>query len=54
MFDWGDPKGRVSKKFWIYWVVSVPLTVAVMVGWKRWYRYVVEEFRRDAFQEKIV
>jgi hypothetical protein len=43
MFDWspsnssGSPK--VSKYIWVYWVITIPLTLAVMVSlliWARW------------------
>ena len=27
----------VSNKFWIYWATTIPLTVAVVVGWRLWW-----------------
>ncbi|KAL2812566.1 hypothetical protein BDW59DRAFT_167780 [Aspergillus cavernicola] len=27
---------EVSKDFWIFWVVSIPLTLAVLLGWTLW------------------
>ncbi|KAL4737204.1 hypothetical protein BDV11DRAFT_216836 [Aspergillus similis] len=27
---------EVSKDFWIFWVVSIPLTLAVLLGWSLW------------------
>jgi hypothetical protein len=44
MFDWlpsdddGGETPRVSTKFYVYWCITVPLTVLVMVGWLVWYR----------------
>ncbi|KAL3433940.1 hypothetical protein BDV09DRAFT_186275 [Aspergillus tetrazonus] len=29
---------EVSKDFWIFWVVSIPLTLAVLFGWSLWQR----------------
>ncbi|KAI1818450.1 hypothetical protein GGS20DRAFT_581558 [Poronia punctata] len=51
MFDWqattnsdsdsdSDSKSVVLvRQFWIYWVVSVPLTLAIFAGWRIWWRY---------------
>lgn len=34
MFDWDASENRlVSHCFWIYWAVTLPLTVAVFVTW---------------------
>lgn len=27
---------EVSKDFWIFWVVSIPLTLIVLLGWTLW------------------
>jgi len=43
MFDWMTPEdgssshGVVSAHFWIYWVVSAPLTVGILLGWRFWW-----------------
>ncbi|KAL4746680.1 hypothetical protein BDW72DRAFT_184499 [Aspergillus terricola var. indicus] len=29
---------EVSKDFWIFWVVSIPLTLVVLLGWSLWQR----------------
>ncbi|KAH8164914.1 hypothetical protein CIB48_g3343 [Xylaria polymorpha] len=45
-FDFGDG-GIVSRKFWVYWVVTVPITVFVNY---LWYRYIIsgpKEMRRQ-------
>ena len=37
MFDWDATEDRlVSRRFWIYWAVTVPLTAAVLVIWLAW------------------
>ncbi|CAN9376029.1 unnamed protein product [Alternaria sp. RS040] len=40
MFDWQAPKGAsvVSFRFWIYWAVTAPLTVMVVLIWFFWLR----------------
>jgi hypothetical protein len=44
MFDWqasSDDSGGhrvMSKNFWIYWVVSLPLTALILVGWRFWWK----------------
>jgi hypothetical protein len=44
MFNWqasdGDGNGGsvVSSTFWIYWVVSAPLTVGILLGWRFWWK----------------
>jgi hypothetical protein len=44
MFDWMtgglDDTGRLSRLFWVYWVVTLPLTAVVLVGWWAWYKRV--------------
>lgn len=61
MFDWqysgdgsgssGDSSGSgengvVSKRFWIYWVTTVPLTVATLLGWGFWWRIEMRRFKQ--------
>lgn len=34
-----DSGGHVSSQFWIYWIVTIPLTLVVIAcwwGWERW------------------
>jgi len=44
MFDWqasddgSSGHGVVSNRFWIYWVVSTPLTAAILAGWRFWWK----------------
>ncbi|KAI9152193.1 Notoamide biosynthesis cluster protein M' [Paramyrothecium foliicola] len=41
MFNWQDSAELgtvVSSKLWIYWIVSIPLTIIVILGWLLWWR----------------
>lgn len=42
MFSWGSEEGvgdpKVSRFFWVYWIISVPLTLFVVVTWLLWTR----------------
>ena len=43
VFDWQGSSAHakspiVSHSFWIYWVITIPLTIMVMLGWIWWYR----------------
>lgn len=62
MFDWqysvnsngtsgdvsdGGEKGVVSKRFWIYWVIAIPLTMITLLGWGFWWRIEMRRFKRN-------
>ncbi|KAK3376343.1 hypothetical protein B0T24DRAFT_525754 [Lasiosphaeria ovina] len=59
MFDWqagsssssspdgGGPDGSVVRAFWIYWAVSVPLTILVLVGWRVWWHHQRSQYARQ-------
>ncbi|KAH7087012.1 hypothetical protein FB567DRAFT_629057 [Paraphoma chrysanthemicola] len=49
MFDWQASKGTsvISSRFWIYWAVTVPLTILVLSIWF-WHRAHHEKTRRSA------
>lgn len=54
MFDWAsessnpaDNGDTVSKKFWIYWVVTVPLTLLVIVLWRIWWLWQEKSYQRE-------
>ena len=37
MFDWqADAKSVLTPRFWIYWVVTIPLTLATVCAWYVW------------------
>ena len=40
MFDWNPSNGtpRVSRFIWMYWLISIPLTLLVMLLWLFWSR----------------
>lgn len=35
----------ISRDFWIYWAVTVPLTIITLMGWAIWWKF--EEYRYD-------
>ena len=45
MFNWDAERERdvVSHRFWIYWAVTVPGTLAVLIVWRLW--WVFDEWR---------
>ena len=61
MFDWqvsqsGDSASSqisnnststVSSKFWVFWVIAVPLTLATMTGWYIWFRFANWKWTKD-------
>ena len=68
MFDWqysgndsggsgnssggGGGDGVVSKRFWIYWVITIPLTLITLLGWGFWWRVEMRRFKQN-FQAVI-
>jgi hypothetical protein len=57
MFDWNaensDSSGNsiVSSYFWIYWVITIPLTGLVGAGWRFWWTWEKRNFDADILQE---
>lgn len=48
MFNWKFGQGSdVSKDFWIYWAVAVPLTILTLSGWALWWKFEKTRFERD-------
>lgn len=61
MFDWqangngsggsdnlsGSGSEVVSNRFWIYWVIAVPLTLATLLGWGLWWRVEMQRFQAN-------
>lgn len=45
MFDWqasstpNTTNGVVVSNIWIYWAVSLPLTLVVLGGWRFWWHH---------------
>ncbi|KAF2678031.1 hypothetical protein K458DRAFT_377367 [Lentithecium fluviatile CBS 122367] len=57
MFDWqADGKAQspnpnegskvVSRHFWIYWMISVPLTIVVLLTWRTWWHREKNHYRQ--------
>jgi glutamate-1-semialdehyde 2,1-aminomutase len=52
MFDWqysgdgGAGAGVVSNRFWIYWVIAVPLTMITLLGWGFWWRLEMKRYQK--------
>ncbi|OAP58292.1 hypothetical protein AYL99_07382 [Fonsecaea erecta] len=48
MFDWEarDGKDIVSRHFWVYVVVAVPLTLGVLAAWILWYSWTQKTYAR--------
>lgn len=62
MFDWqysgnnsgssggssgGGGDGVVSERFWIFWVIAVPLTLITLLGWGFWWRVEMRRFKQN-------
>ena len=43
----------VSKYYWIYWVLTVPITLLVMFGWYLWYRHANKRWLKQAGLPKL-
>ncbi|KAH7109098.1 hypothetical protein B0J11DRAFT_620492 [Dendryphion nanum] len=61
MFDWqysgdgGESGAVVSSKFWVYWVIAIPLTLITLFGWGFWWRVEMKRFEHNfqaALKEK--
>jgi len=64
MFDWQassqdslsldtDKKTKVvASDFWIYWAVTVPVTLVVLAGWRIWWYYQKAYYLRKYPQAK--
>jgi hypothetical protein len=57
MFDWqADAKPPssestggtevVSRRFWIYWLISLPLTIVVLLTWRTWWHREKTRYRQ--------
>ena len=56
MFDWKAPPSNspspssssssntLSPSFWIYWAITIPLTIAVIIGWRLWWVHQDREY----------
>ena len=48
MFNWqtsaSGSGNHLSGYFWVYWAVTIPLTLVTLGGWYVWYRYADQEW----------
>ena len=51
MFDWQASPHIVSSKFWIFWAVSIPLTVLVAILLRVWWSWEKSNFDKDVLLE---
>ncbi|KUI59157.1 hypothetical protein VP1G_06395 [Cytospora mali] len=59
IFDW-QPESNgdtvVSYRFWIYWCLTIPLTILILVLWRAWWvgqdRYFREHLSKDLSEER--
>jgi hypothetical protein len=64
MFDWSasgtsaeaDNPKTVSQKFWIYWAVTIPLTLLVMILWRLCWLWQERLYQREVNEavEKVI
>ena len=38
-FTFGENGWKASDRFWIYWVITVPVTIVVVIVWNIWLAY---------------
>ena len=53
MFDWNKPPGDNvnTRTFWIYWTVTIPLTLSVFLAWWAWFRF---KTARETKEDKLL
>lgn len=44
-------ESTISNLFWVYWAVSIPLTILVAIGWRVWWSLEKKRFDRDVNAE---
>lgn len=59
LFNWipttdvnGNVVNVVNDKFWIYWAISVPLTIITLIGWGFWWRVEMERYPKDETEKE--
>jgi hypothetical protein len=51
-FDFKTSVGEdISSKFWIYWAITIPLTLIVLAAWIYWYQ--INKRSHEAMDRKI-
>lgn len=55
MFDWLSPERPssriISSYFWVYWIITIPLTIIVATSWRLWWHWEKRNFDRDVLME---
>lgn len=58
MFEWGAGASQaskdtrvVSRRFWIFWAIALPLSSLTMLGWFLWYRHANRSWQRKLDRE---
>lgn len=46
-FTYGDKGWVTSHRFWIYWAITVPVTILVLIAYALWFSGRVREFVRQ-------
>lgn len=59
LFNWipttdddGNRVNVVNDKFWIYWAISVPLTIITLIGWGLWWRVEMKRYPKDESEKE--
>ncbi|KAM7218325.1 hypothetical protein V8F06_006248 [Rhypophila decipiens] len=60
MFDWqagqasssGASGQTVVPQFWIYWAISIPMTVLILLAWRIWWHFQKKSYERQ-FQKHV-
>ena len=53
MFHWGPAPGQriASPYLWVFWVVTIPLTVMIYVAWFFWFRHSQKKYAQKHKEE---
>jgi hypothetical protein len=49
MFNWNATEGEkvIQDRFYIYWAVTIPLTIVVLAVWTIWVRVILRIYGRE-------
>jgi len=50
-FDYSDNDWKISKKLWVYWIITIPATALIILVWRVWLSLPVQSFL-EAFSWK--
>ena len=46
-----DNVPEVSHWFWLYWVIAIPLTLAILLVWMLWYQWSNDRYKKKRQRE---